>query len=91
LGSGTWTLSGANSYSGPTTVAKGTLSLASARSLGGKTDVYVSDGATIQLSFEGETRTRKLFFNGKRQPAGKYSAANSPKYIKGTGVLAVRP
>ncbi|MGA2620972.1 MAG: autotransporter-associated beta strand repeat-containing protein [Thermoguttaceae bacterium] len=91
LGSGTWTLSGTNSYSGPTTVAKGTLSLASARSLGGKTDVHVSDGATIQLSFEGETRIRKLFFSGKRQPAGKYSAANSPKYVKGTGVLAVRP
>jgi len=91
LGSGTWTLSGVNNYSGPTTVAKGTLSLASARSLSAKTDVYVSDGAMIELNFEGETRIHKLFLDGKPQPAGKYSAANSPKHVKGTGVLAVGP
>ena len=87
LGSGTWTLSGSNSYTGPTTVAKGILSLASARSLGDKTDVYVSDGAALALNFPGEMHIGKLYFSGKLQPAGTYSAASDPKYIKGTGVL----
>ena len=80
-------LTGANSYNGSTVVTKGILSLANARSLGGKNDVYVSDGATLDLNFEGEMRIHTLHFDGTRQPAGTYSAANAPKYIKGTGVL----
>jgi autotransporter-associated beta strand protein len=86
-GSGTWTLSGTNSYTGPTTLSAGTLALATARSLGGKTDVTVSNGATLALNFKGELRIGKLIIDGKPQPAGSYSAANTPKFIKGTGVL----
>ena len=86
-GTGTWTLSGTNTYTGPTTVAEGTLSLANSRSLGDKTDIYVSDGATLDLNFTGEMRIRKLYLDGKLQPAGTYSAGNTPKYIQGTGVL----
>jgi autotransporter-associated beta strand protein len=86
-GSGTWKLSGANSYSGPTTVTAGTLALATARSLGGKTDVTVSNGATLALDFKGEMPIGKLIIDGKPQPAGTYSAATSPGFIKGTGVL----
>lgn len=80
-------LTGANSYTGSTMVTKDTLSLANVRCLSEKTDVYVSDGATLDLHFEGEMRIRKLYLDGKLQPAGTYSAANAPKYIKGTGVL----
>jgi autotransporter-associated beta strand protein len=86
-GTGTWTLSGTNSYTGPTTVTAGTLVLASARSLGGNTDVTVSNGATLALNFKGEMRVGKLIVDGKPQPAGSYSAASSPGFIKGTGVL----
>ena len=86
-GTGIWTLSGVNSYTGPTTVAKGTLSLASARSLGDKTDVYISDGATLDLNFKGEMRVGKLYLDGKLQPAGTYDAENASKYMKGTGRL----
>jgi autotransporter-associated beta strand protein len=86
-GAGTWTLSGANSYTGPTKVAKGTLSLASASSLGANTDVHISNGATLDLNFSGEMRIGKLYLDGKLQPAGTYSAENAPNYIKGTGVL----
>jgi autotransporter-associated beta strand protein len=86
-GAGSLQFSGTNTYTGPTTVAKGTLSLANSRSLGDKTDIYVSDGATLDLNFRGEMRIRKLYLDGKLQPAGTYSAANAPKYIKGTGVL----
>ena len=83
LGSGAWTLSGSNSYTGPTTVAKGTLSLASAGSLGDKTDVHVSDGATLALTFPGEMRIGRLYFGGKLQPAGTYSAGQRSQIHQG--------
>jgi autotransporter-associated beta strand protein len=86
-GSGTWTLSGANTYSGKTTVQQGTLSLASAKSLGDNTDVYVSEGAMLEMSFKGEKKIGKLYLDGKEQPAGAYSAENAPKYLKGKGLL----
>jgi autotransporter-associated beta strand protein len=86
-GTGTWTLSGTNSYNGRTTVTKGTLSLANARSLGDKTEVHISDGATLALNFGGEVRVRNLYLDGKLQPAGTYGAANAPRFIKGTGAL----
>jgi len=86
-GTGAWTLSGVNSLTGPTTVNQGTLSLASVHSLSDKAEVYVSHGAMLSLDFQGEMRIGKLYFDGKLQPAGTYSAANAPKYIKGTGVL----
>ena len=70
---------------------QGTLSIASAKSLGEKTDVYLSEGATLELGFKGEMRVNKLYLDGKPQPDGTYSAATAPKFIKGTGILAVRP
>jgi autotransporter-associated beta strand protein len=89
-GTGTWVLSGTNSYTGPTAVAAGTLALATARSLGEATEVTVSSGATLALNFKGEMRVGKLILDGKPQPAGAYSAANSLGSIKGTGVLKVQ-
>jgi len=86
-GSGTWTLSGTNSYTGPTTVTAGTLALTTDRSLGEKAEVTVSSGATLALNFKGEMRIGKLTIDGKPQPAGNFSAASSPGLIKGTGVL----
>ncbi|MCX5655177.1 MAG: autotransporter-associated beta strand repeat-containing protein [Planctomycetota bacterium] len=90
-GTGTWTLSGANSYTGPTTISQGTLVLASTHSLGENTDVYISEGAMAGLNFKGEMRIRKLYLDGKVQPPGTYSEANSPKHLKGTGVLVAQP
>lgn len=89
-GSGTWRLSGTNSYTGPTLVTKGTLSLANERSLGSNTDVTIGAGATLELNFTGQLRVGKLTLDGKQQPAGAYSATNAPAFIKGTGVLIVR-
>ena len=86
-GSGTWTISGTNSYTGPTTITAGTLVLATARSLGDKTDVTIASDATLALNFKGEMHVGKLIIDGKPQPAGSYSAANTPKSLKGTGTL----
>jgi len=86
-GAGIWTLSGVNSFSGSTTVKQGTLSLASSKSLGDKTEVSVADGATLDLYFKGEIKVSKLTLGGTVQPAGTYSSANAPKFIKGKGLL----
>ena len=89
-GTGTWVLSGTNTYSGPTTVKQGTLSFTNARGLGDKTEVSIADGAMLDLNFNGEMHISKLTFDGKLQPGGTYHAGNTPKFIKGKGILIVR-
>ena len=86
-GTGTWTLSGTNNYTGPTKVTQGILSLMNASSLGDKTEINIAEGATLDLNFHGEMHVGTLCFEGKTQPAGTYDAKNSPNYIKGRGVL----
>ena len=88
-GTGTWTLSGTNTYTGPTTVTKGTLSFTNAQGLGNKTEVSVADGAVLALNFNGEMHISKLAFDGKPQPAATYSAATVPRFIKGEGSLKI--
>ena len=53
--SGTLTLTGANTYTGTTTISAGTLSLGVASALHDTTAVSVSSGATLQLSAANET------------------------------------
>jgi autotransporter-associated beta strand protein len=89
-GTGTWTLSGVNSYTGPTTVTTGTLVLATARSLGEKSDISIATGATLALNFKGEMCIAKLLLDNKPQPVGTYSAANTPNFIKGSGILKIK-
>ena len=89
-GTGTWTLSGINTYTGPTTVTMGTLSFTNAKGLSEKADVSVANGATLTLNFKGEMRISKLTLDGKPQPAGTYSAATTPDFIKGDGVLKIQ-
>ena len=86
-GTGTWTLSGSNAFTGPTKVTAGTLALSTPKSLSPKTSVDLSTGATLELNFSGEMPVRLLSFDGVPQPAGSYDAKNSPKFIKGKGVL----
>ena len=73
MGTGVWTLSGMNTYTGPTTVAKGILSVASAGSLGPKTDVIVEKGAMLDLNFHGRMKVRGLSLGGQIQPPGEYT------------------
>lgn len=86
-GTGTWVLSGKNSYTGPTTVTQGTLALSTVSSLGPASEVTVAEGAMLDLRFKGEIKVSKLTLGGVVQPAGTYSAANAEKFIKGSGVL----
>ena len=58
--------------------------------LSDKAEVHVSEGATLSLDYRGEIRVGKLYFDGKLQPVGTYTAQNAPKYIKGMGILRIR-
>jgi autotransporter-associated beta strand protein len=88
-GTGTWTLSGTNTYTGPTTVKQGTLLLANVHSLGNKTEVSLVEGGMLDLAFQGEMPIGKLSIDGKLQLPGTYNAENLPKFLRGMGTLKI--
>jgi T5SS/PEP-CTERM-associated repeat protein/autotransporter-associated beta strand protein len=89
LGTGTLTLSGANTYTGWTTVGGGILSLIQT-CLSDAGNVRVDSGAFLNLNTTAGTDTiHYLFLGGVPQAAGTYDAANSGGYITGSGALLV--
>jgi autotransporter-associated beta strand protein len=87
-GSGLLTLSGANTYTGNTTVAAGTLELVNPVLYTNST-VAISNGATIQLDFAGVNQVKSLVLNGVTQPAGIYGSSTPGGFISGSGSLQV--
>ena len=90
-GSGTWSLVRANSYTGPTTVLAGTLSLGKGSTHSNLADaavVSIASSATLRLNYSGTDTVNALNFAGIARPPGVYSATNSP-FITGTGTLTV--
>jgi autotransporter-associated beta strand protein len=76
-GSGTWTLSGSNSYSGTTRVQAGTLAFARPDSLGTGT-LDITTGAKVRLDYIGTRPISVLTFdNGSARPAGTYGSSAS--------------
>ena len=88
-GTGTWTLSGINTHTGPTVVQQGTLICTQAKNLPANTEVLIEAGAALKLNFNGQVTVSKLTLAGKVQPSGLYSAASASGFIMGTGVLKV--
>jgi len=89
-GTGTWTLSGTNTYTGPTAIKQGTLVISNSRGLNEQTEVSISQGGILELKDKAEIRIGKLELDGKLQPPGTYNANNSPNFIKGNGVLKIQ-
>ncbi len=93
-GSGTQTLSGANTYSGKTSVEEGTLILDQAF-LNNNADVQLTPGATLQLDFAGTEIIDELLINGSPQASGTWgrighpTAAHTTSRITGDGLLQV--
>ncbi len=90
LGAGTLTLSGANTYTGNTTVSEGTLAITSP-SLPHPATVTIESGATLALDFEGREQVLALVVDGNTLPDGVYDAS-SPEtagFITGTGEIEV--
>ncbi len=77
-GTGTWTLSGTNTYSGLTKVAGGVLVCVKATALGSGT-LDISSGAKLQLNYTGTRKIAALTLNGgTAQAAGTYGSTASP-------------
>ena len=76
-GLSTWTLSGANTYSGTTKVQAGTLAFSRSDSLGsGSLDI--TTGAKVQLDYIGTRQISALTFNaGSAQAIGSYGSSRS--------------
>jgi autotransporter-associated beta strand protein len=76
-GAGTWTLSGANTYSGATRVQAGTLAITRADALGGGS-LDITTGAKVRLNYIGTRQISALTFdNGSARPAGTYGSSSS--------------
>jgi fibronectin-binding autotransporter adhesin len=96
-GGGTLNLTGANTYTGPTTVTAGTLSLGNGTtntSLADAANVSVAAPATIDLNFTGTDTVNALWLAGARKAAGVWGAVGSGAQfedarITGTGTLTV--
>lgn len=92
-GTGILTLSGNNTYAGPTTVNAGTLSLGSAY-LNDTVAVTIASGATLDLSHGATDVVGSLVIDGVPQADGVYGpigsgAANPTAAITGTGFIQV--
>jgi autotransporter-associated beta strand protein len=92
-GPGTLLLSGANSYTGNTTVSGGTLAITQPLLADGA-DVIVNSGAFLQLDFDVSDTIDQLSLGGVFQQPGEYgsltsAAPNKSPLITGTGTLTV--
>jgi len=90
-GSSTWTLSGANTYTGTTTVTGGILTITQAV-LADAASVTVNTGGTLNLTFAGTDTVDRVFLDGVEQAAGTWgslssSATHKTALITGTGIL----
>ena len=92
-GTGTWTLSGTNTYSGATRVLVGSLALTSSNTLPYVTDLYLSTGTTNILNFTGTNKIKALYLNNVLQPNGTYGTNGvtytNTTYFTGNGILEV--
>ena len=86
-------LTGANSYTGDTTVNGGVLQLASGGSLNTATTVRIASGAAMDLDVN--QTVDKLYLNDALQSAGTWGSTSSGAqnknntYFAGTGILTV--
>ena len=87
-GNGTLTLSGANTYTGNTTVNGGTLEIVQA-TLATNSTVSIASGAVLQLDFSTTNQIAALVLNGVTNSPGVYESTNSSGYITGSGSLLV--
>jgi len=94
-GTGTWTLSGSNGYTGPTKLTGGVLACSTASSLGAG-PLEISAGAKLRLGYTGTHMVPELRLSGVAAKAdGTYGSSASPATYKnddcfsGTGTVTV--
>jgi len=85
---GTLTLSGANTYTGNTTINGGTLEIVQPV-IPTYSTVSVAGGALLQLDFAVTNSVTNLVLNGSVQVPGIYNSTTASPYITGSGSLQV--
>lgn len=87
-GAGVLELSGANTYTGDTTVNAGsTLQLDSSGSSSGA--LRIASGGVLNLSFSGTYAVGNLYTNGVAVPIGSYDSGSLSGFVTGSGSLQV--
>jgi autotransporter-associated beta strand protein len=85
---GTLILSGANSYTGNTTISAGTLRIDSPF-LHGSSSVAIAAGARLNLNFSGHDPVGGLILAGLAMPPGIYNSTTHGGFLSGSGSLVV--
>ena len=88
LGTGTTTISAANSFSGGTSINAGTIKLGNASALGNATaPISINSGAALDLAgFNLATRTTPIVLSGAGQHAGTGILSNSGAALANSGI-----
>jgi autotransporter-associated beta strand protein len=96
-GTGTWTLSAVNRYTGATTVSAGTLVCTNKLALGQGSLAITTGGARLGLNYTGTRQVAGLTLGGVAQADGSYGSTASPaankndSYFAGPGTVTVGP
>lgn len=89
-GLGTFTLTGANTYNGDTTVNGGTLSLGTTNAGNSSSTVTIAaSGALLKLNFTGTDTVAKLIIGTSQKPPGTYGHSSTGATNGGLGVGAL--
>lgn len=88
-GTGTWTLSGDNTYTGSTTVTQGTLTITQPTLSDTSALVIGTTGAVLNLTHSSTDQVGSLTINGVLKGNGVYDATTDPGFITGTGKIRV--
>jgi autotransporter-associated beta strand protein len=91
-GLGTLTLSGANTFTGSTTVNAGTLSVVAA-TFDDDSTVSIAEGATLNLNFTGTDTIGTLILGDTTYTTGTFNSTSLPgsAFLTGDGILQVAP
>ncbi|MEI6077145.1 MAG: autotransporter-associated beta strand repeat-containing protein [Verrucomicrobiota bacterium] len=89
-GDGILNLTGANTYTGNTTIRTGTLEIGQP-TIATNSTVTVANGAVLQLDFAVTNTVAALVLDGTNQAPGVYNNTSSAPYITGAGSLQVVP
>ena len=92
-GSGTQGMTGANTYSGDTTLTgSGSFAFTAAQAVSHNTSFKLTTTAgSLTLGYSGSVNVRSLYVNGVRLPDGVYGAGTAPIAGASTGTIDVSP
>jgi autotransporter-associated beta strand protein len=80
---GTWTLGGANTYTGTTTIGQGTLILGSGGAINGSSTITVAAGATFDVSASSYSLGASQTLSGSGTVAGNFSDSTGSQITPG--------